>query len=90
MKKYEPLYFGAAAGAFAVVLFILVVINIVASSNDELVSRLLPLIPFMTAINFLTVLGGLFVSFLWGFFLGYLFIIIYNFYDRILGVNNNR
>jgi hypothetical protein len=34
----------------------------------------------MTTINFFTIIGGIIVSFLWGLFLGYLFIIIYNFY----------
>jgi len=85
MKKYEPVYFGAATGLFALILYILVIINILASNNTELLSRLVPLIPFMNTINALTVIGGFVVSFLWGFVLGYIFIIIYNFHDAISG-----
>lgn len=80
MKKYNAGYFGIASGILAIVLFLLVVINILLSNNIELISRLIPFIPFMTTINFFTIIGGIIVSFLWGLFLGYLFIIIYNFY----------
>jgi len=83
MKKYDAKYFGLATGILAILLFLLVVINILLSNNTELISRLIPLIPFMTSINFFTIIGGIIVSFLWGLFLGYLFIIIYNFYDKV-------
>ena len=83
MKKYDAKYFGIATAILAIIFFLVVVINILLSNNTELISRLIPFIPFMTSINFFTIIGGIIVSFLWGLFLGYLFIIIYNFYDKV-------
>jgi len=90
MKKYDAKYFGAAAGVLSIIIFLLVVFNILLSSSDELISRLIPFIPFMTSVTFFTVLGGIIVSFLWGFFLGYLFITVYNFYDSLFADKNNK
>jgi len=91
MKKYNAKYFGIASGVLFTILFLLVVVNILLSSNTGLLTRLIPFIPFMTSISFLTVIGGIIVSFLWGLLLGYLFIIVYNFYDKVLekGRGNN-
>ena len=83
MKKYNPKYFGIAAGVLAVILFLIVLVNALLSNNTAIASTLIPFIPFMTSITFLTVIGGIVVSFLWGVFLGYLFIITYNFYDSL-------
>ncbi len=84
MKKYNAKYFGIASGVLFTILFLLVVVNILLSSNTGLLTRLIPFIPFMTSISFLTVIGGIIVSFLWGLLLGYLFIIVYNFYEKVL------
>jgi len=91
MKKYNAKYFGIASGVLFTILFLLVVVNILLSSNTGLLTRLIPFIPFMTSISFLTVIGGIIVSFLWGLLLGYLFIIVYNFDDKVLekGRGNN-
>ena len=90
MKKYNAKYFGIAAGVLSMLLFLLLIINILVNNNNEIISRLIPFIPFMTSVNFLTVLGGIVVSFLWGVFLGYLFIIIYNFYDSLLADGSDK
>lgn len=83
MNKYNPKYFGFASGVLSAILFLVVLVNVLLSNNSAIESTLIPFIPFMTTINFFTVIGGIIVSFLWGVFLGYLFIIIYNFYDSL-------
>lgn len=83
MKKYNAKYFGLAVGVLSVMLFLIVLVNALLSNNSDIASRLIPFIPFLTSISILTAIGGIIVSFLWGVFLGYLFIVIYNFYDSL-------
>lgn len=80
-NKYDPKLFGIATGALASILSLLVVIN-TSISNIDTVKLLKPFIPFWTGISLLNIIGGILVSFIWGWLLGYFFILFYNFFDR--------
>ena len=82
MKRFEAKYIGIAFGCATTILFLLTLINIIIFGNEQLTANLIPLIPFMNTVSFFTFVGGIIVSFLWGFFLGYLLIFIYNFYYK--------
>ena len=80
-KKYDEKYFGIAAGAFAVIVFLLAVIKLICSTGDRLV-YFKPFIPFFNSLNAFTTLGGIAVSFLWGSILGYFFMLTYHFINK--------
>lgn len=81
LKKYDEKYFGIAVGIFAVFVFILAAIKIIFSGEDYSV-YIKPFIPFFSSINALNVIGGIAVTFLWGWVLGYFFMIIYHWFDK--------
>lgn len=78
--KYDAKYFGMAAGIFAIIIFILAVIK--SFYTTDVINFLRPFIPFYDATNFINVTGGIIASFIWGFVIGYFFIVFYNFIDR--------
>lgn len=83
MKKYDEKYFGIAAGTFAAIIFLPAVIKIIFSGALQ-VSYLKPFIPFFDSASILNILGEIVVSFLWGWVLGYFFMLIYHWLDKKL------
>lgn len=81
MKKYDEKYFGVAAGTFAVIIFLLAVIKIIFSGEAQ-APYLKPFIPFFDSVNAINIVGGIVVSFLWGWALGYFFMLIYHWIDK--------
>ena len=81
MKKYDEKYFGVAAGAFAVIIFLLAVIKMIFSNNDYSI-YLKPFIPFFNSVNAINITGGIIVSFLWGWLIGYFFMVFYHWFDK--------
>jgi hypothetical protein len=80
-KKYDEKYFGVSTGIFTTAIFLLAVIKMIFSGEDY--SALVkPLIPFFNSITTVNVIGGIAVSFLWGWVLGYFFMIIYHWLDK--------
>jgi hypothetical protein len=80
-KKYDEKYFGAAAGIFAAAIFILATIKMIFSGTDY--STLIkPFIPFFNSITTANVIGGIAVSFLWGWVIGYFFMVFYHWFDK--------
>lgn len=82
-KKYDAKYFGTAIGIFSLVIFLLAVTNMALSGRDYSF-YLKPLIPFFNSVNTINIIGGIVVSFLWGWVLGYFFIVIYHWFDKKL------
>lgn len=79
-KKYDSKYFGIASGILSTILFLLIVVN--ASISDVgTVELLRPFIPFWNGLSITNIAGGIFASFIWGWLLGYFFILFYNFFD---------
>lgn len=89
MKRFEAKYLGIAFGIITTLLYSLTLSNILMSGKDYIYAKIIPFIPFLENISFITIIAGIFVAFLWGFFLGYLLIVIYNFYYKKFSVNNN-
>ncbi len=88
-KKYDEKYFGIAAGVFAVIVFLLAIIKLIFSGeNNPTIFK--PFIPFFNSLNAFAALGGIVVSFLWGSILGYFFILIYHFFDRRTAKQNQN
>ncbi len=85
-KKYSSKYFGIAAGIFFAILFILIAINMFFSGEDYIVF-IKPFIPFFNSVNALNIIGGITVSFLWGWFLGYFFLNVYHWFDKRFNSN---
>ncbi|HAB52389.1 MAG: hypothetical protein A2315_07180 [Ignavibacteria bacterium RIFOXYB2_FULL_35_12] len=81
MKKYDAKYFGVATGVFAAFVFILAAIKMIFS-NEDYTTYLKPFIPFFNSVNAVNVIGGIAVSFLWGWVLGYFFMIFYHWFDK--------
>ncbi len=90
MTRFEAKYFGIAFGGVSILLFVLTLMNIFILGNEQLYTKMIPFIPFMKNMSFFTIAGGIIVSFLWGFFLGYLLIVIYNFYHKKFSENHNN
>ncbi|MBU2447067.1 MAG: hypothetical protein KJ666_16060 [Bacteroidetes bacterium] len=82
-KKYNAKYFGVAAGIFAMLIFILAVIKMFFS-NEDYSAYLKPFIPFFDSVNAVDIIGGVAISFLWGWLIGYFFMVFYNWFDRKL------
>jgi hypothetical protein len=80
-KKYDEKYFGVAAGIFAAAIFILAAIKMIFSGVDNSV-YVKPLIPFFNSLNVINIIGGIAASFLWGWILGYFFMIVYHWFDK--------
>ena len=79
-KKYDEKYFGVATGIFAAAIFILVVIKMIFG-GDDYSALIKPLIPFFNSVNIINILGGVVVSFLWGWVIGYFFMVIYQWFN---------
>lgn len=80
-KKYDAKYFGVATGIFALAIFTLAAIKMIFSGEDY--SALIkPLIPFFNSVNAINIIGGVVVSFLWGWVIGYFFMIFYHWFDK--------
>lgn len=79
-KKYDEKYFGVAIGIFAAAIFILAAIKMIFAGEDysEFIK---PLIPFFTTVNAINIIGGIIVSFLWGWVIGYFFMVIYQWFN---------
>lgn len=80
-KKYDSKYFGIACGILSAILFLLIVVN-ASLSNVGTIELLKPFIPFWSGISVTNIAGGIFASFIWGWLLGYFFILFYNFFDK--------
>jgi len=81
MKKYNAKYFGVTAGIFSVLLFILALIKMFFSKGGYS-TYFKPFIPFFNSVNTVNIIGGIAVSFLWGWVIGYFFIVFYNWFDK--------
>lgn len=82
-KKYDEKYFGVATGVFAAAIFILAAIKMIFGGEDY--SALIkPLIPFFNSVSIINIIGGIAVSFLWGWLIGYLFMVLYHWFDKKL------
>ena len=81
MKKYDAKYFGVATGVFAAFVFILAAIKMIFGGEDY-TALIKPLIPFFNSVNTLNVIAGVAVSFLWGWILGYFFMVYYHRFDK--------
>ena len=84
MKHYDEKYFGIAAGIFSNIIFILAVINIILSPKVYSYNIIKPFIPFFHNVNMLNIIGGIIVSFIWGWILGYFFMLFYNWFNKLL------
>lgn len=82
MKKYDAKYFGIAVGVLAQILYLLIILKMLTVAEDTS-NFILPFIPFFTSLSLLNFLGGLVLSFLWGWVIGFFFIIIYNYFDKL-------
>ena len=80
MKRYDSKYFGISAGIFSILIYILAVIK--SFYKGEVINYLKPFIPFYDITSFINVLGGIIMSFIWGFALGYFFVLVYTFFDK--------
>lgn len=79
-KKYDEKYFGVAIGILAAIIFILAAIKMIFFGEDY--SALIkPLIPFFNSANAINLIGGIVVSFLWGWLIGYFFMILYHWFS---------
>lgn len=81
MNKYDGKYFGIATGILSVIIFLLAIIKMLISSIDA-VGYVKPFIPFFNELNALTIIGGVAAAFIWGWILGYLYMMVYNFVDK--------
>lgn len=79
--KYNDKYFGIAAGTFTVIIYLLALIKTIFSTNDPS-TYLKPFIPFFISVNAANIIGGIIVSFLWGWLIGYLLMIFYHWFDK--------
>jgi len=79
--KYDSKYFGIATGVLAAILFLLIILNSVISDINA-TQLLKPLIPFWNGISFTYIVAGFFASFIWGWLIGFFFILIYNWFDK--------
>lgn len=82
-KKYDSKYFGIAVGFFGVLLFIIAVSKDIFSPSN-IIMFVKPFIPFYDGLNIVNFTGGIIVSFLWGWLLGFFFMTIYNWFDKRL------
>lgn len=82
-KKYDERYFGAAVGIFTAAVFILTVIKMVFSWND-FSGIIKPFIPFFNSVSVLNIIGGIVAAFLWGWVLGYFFMVIFHWINNSL------
>lgn len=80
-KKYDEKYFGVATGVFAAAIFILAAIKMIFNGED-FSTLIKPLIPFFNSANAINIIGGIAVSFLWGWLIGYFFMIFYHWFDK--------
>lgn len=83
-KKYDEKYFGVATGIFAAAIFILAAIKMIFSGEDysDYSVYIKPFIPFFNSINAVDVIGGIAVAFLWGWLIGYFFMVFYHWFDE--------
>ncbi len=89
-KKYDEKYFGVAAGAFAVIIFLLALIKLICYAGGDRLAYFKPFIPFFNFLNAFSALGGIIVSFLWGSILGYFFMLMYHFFDKRNTIQNKN
>ncbi|AFN74041.1 hypothetical protein MROS_0800 [Melioribacter roseus P3M-2] len=81
MKKYSSVYFGIITGVAGAALFLLAIIKTLVSDIDAL-PYIRTMMPFVDSITIYTVLGGLAAAFIWGWVLGFFFMLIYNWIDN--------
>ncbi|MGK9368395.1 hypothetical protein ACSSWA_05805 [Melioribacter sp. Ez-97] len=81
MKKYSSVYFGIITGVAGAALFLLSIIKTLVSDIDAL-PYIRAIVPFVDSITIYTVLGGLAAAFIWGWVLGFFFMLIYNWIDN--------
>lgn len=87
-KKYDEKYFGVATGIFAAAIFILAALKMIFSGEDY--SYLIkPLIPFFNSVSAINIIGGIAASFLWGWVIGYFFMLLYRRFDKKLNIEVN-
>ncbi|GJQ61127.1 MAG: hypothetical protein CMF23_15545 [Ignavibacteriae bacterium] len=79
-NKYASKYFGVATGVLAVILFMLIILNSAVSNINE-AQLIKPFIPFWNGMSIPNIAGGIFISFIWGWLIGFFFMLIYNFFD---------
>ena len=84
MKHYDEKYFGITVGIFSDIIFILAVINILLSQKVYSYAIIKSFIPFFNNVNAVNIIGGIIVSFVWGWILGYFFMLFYNWFDKLL------
>lgn len=80
-KKYDEKYFGVATGVFAAAIFILAAIKMIFGGEDYSV-LIKPFIPFFNSVSLINTIGGIAVSFLWGWVMGYFFMVFYHWFDK--------
>ncbi len=81
MKKYDAKYFGVATGISAIIVFLLALTKMFFYS-ENVADYIKPFVPFFNELTLLNTIGGVVVSFLWGWVLGYFFMLLYNWIDR--------
>ena len=80
MNKYNSVLFGLATGIFTIILYILAVFkNELSQSN--VAAYIKSFIPFYETGNLFLIIIGIFAAFLWGWVLGYFFMVLYNLFD---------
>jgi len=80
-KKYDEKYFGVATAIFTAFVFILPAIKMIFSDVDY-PNFIKPFIPFFNSVNAINIIGGIAISFLWGWLIGYFFMFFYHWFDK--------
>ena len=81
MNYYSSNIGGLTLGSYSIIIFLIyfTVTIITGGSFDSLI----PFIPALNKTGILNIIGATVIAGLWGYFLGFTFFIMYNFYDRM-------
>ncbi|MCB0747180.1 MAG: hypothetical protein KDC90_06910 [Ignavibacteriae bacterium] len=80
MKYYNSNFGGLTIGSYSVLVFIVyLLVTIISGGSFEVV---IPFIPTLSGSGIFNYISAVIIAGLWGYFLGFTFFIIYNFYDK--------
>ncbi|GBD91031.1 hypothetical protein BMS3Abin04_01755 [bacterium BMS3Abin04] len=80
MKDYNANIAGLSLGIFSILIFIIYLVT--TSINGGFREFIVPFIPIANEPGLLNFIGSIIIAGIWGYFLGFTFVYIYNFFQR--------
>ncbi|VAX16763.1 hypothetical protein MNBD_IGNAVI01-2667 [hydrothermal vent metagenome] len=80
MKDYSANIGGITFGLFSILIFIIYIATTSISGGSR--EFIVPFIPIANEPGLISFIGSVIIAGIWGYFLGFTFIYIYNFYQR--------